>query len=79
MGTFADRLWELSLIVINGTALYVVNYESHTMSKIRTRDLTILQELDTTPKPIGITHDPFNDEVWVSTYTGTIHVYAERG
>ena len=66
-------------ISADGTALYVVNYESHTMSKIRTRDLTILQELDTTPKPIGITYDPFNDEVWVSTYTGTIHVYAERG
>ena len=65
-------------ISTDGTALYVVNYESHTMSKIRTRDLTILQELDTTPKPIGITYDPFNDEVWVSTYTGTIHVYAER-
>ena len=66
-------------ISTDGTALYVVNYESDTMSKIRTRDLTILQELDTTPKPIGITYDPFNDEVWVSTYTGTIHVYAERG
>ena len=66
-------------ISTDGTALYVVNYESHTMSKIRTRDLTIRQELDTTPKPIGITYDPFNNEVWVSTYSGTIHVYAERG
>ena len=66
-------------ISTDGTALYVVNYESDTMSKIRTRDLTMLQKLDTTPKPIGITYDPFNDEVWVSTYTGTIHVYAERG
>lgn len=65
-------------ISTDGTALYVVNYESHTMSKIQTRDLKILQELDTTPKPIGITYDPFKDEVWVSTYTGTIHVYAER-
>ncbi|MDE0121702.1 MAG: beta-propeller fold lactonase family protein [bacterium] len=65
-------------ISTDGTALYVVNYESHTMSKLRTRDLAILQELDTTPKPIGITYDPFNNEVWVSTYTGTIHVYAER-
>ena len=65
-------------ISTDGTALYVVNYKSDTMSKIRTRDLTILQELDTTPKPIGITYDPFNEEVWVSTYTGTIHLYAER-
>ncbi len=61
----------------DGTALYVVNYKSHTMSKIRTSDFTILQEFDTTPRPIGITYDPFNNEVWVSTYSGTIHVYAE--
>ena len=64
-------------ISTDGTALYVVNYKSHTMSKIRTRDLRILQEFDTTPRPIGITYDPFNNEVWVSTYSGTIHVYAE--
>ena len=62
----------------DGTALYVVNYESHTMSKIRTRDFAILQEFATTPRPIGITYDPFNNEVWVSTYSGTIHVYAEQ-
>ena len=62
----------------DGTALYVVNYKSHTMSKIRTSDFTILQEFDTTPRPIGITYDPFNNEVWVSTYSGTIHVYAEQ-
>ena len=65
-------------ISTDGTALYVVNYKSHTMSKIRTRDFTVLQEFDTAPKPIGITYDPFNDEVWVSTYSGTIHVYAEH-
>ena len=65
-------------ISTDGTALYVVNYESHTMSKIRTRDFTIRQEFETTPKPIGITYDPFNNEVWVATYSGTIHVYAER-
>ena len=62
----------------DGTALYVVNYKSHTVSKIRASDFTILQELDTTPRPIGITYDPFNNEVWVSTYSGTIHVYAEQ-
>lgn len=82
-GQVTQRVWTGQAprsmdISTDGTALYVVNYKSHTMSKIRTRDLTILQELDTTPKPIGITYDPFNDEVWVSTYTGTIHVYAER-
>lgn len=65
-------------ISTDGTALYVVNYRSHTVSKLRTRDFTILQEFDTTPRPIGITYDPFNNEVWVSTYSGSIHVFAEQ-
>ena len=61
----------------DGTALYVVNYDSDTMSKIRTSDLAVLQQFDTAPRPIGITYDPLNDEVWVSTYSGAIHVFAE--
>ena len=62
----------------DGTALYVVNYESDTMSKLRTSDFEILQSFDTSHHPIGITYDSFNDEVWVSAYSGVIHVYAER-
>ena len=72
----APRTMDIST---DGTALYVVNYRSHTMSKIRTSDFTILQEFDTSPRPIGITYDAFKDEVWVSTYSGPIHVYAEGG
>ena len=62
----------------DGTALYVVNYRSDTMTKLRAGDLAILQTLDTAPRPIGVTYDSFNDEVWVSAYSGVIHVYAER-
>ena len=62
----------------DGTALYVVNYESNTMTKLRTRDFTELQRFATAHHPIGITYDSFNDEVWVSAYSGVIHVYAER-
>lgn len=61
----------------DGTALYVVNYTSDTMSKIRTSDLTVLQELATAHRPIGISYDPLHNEVWVSTYSGVIHVFAE--
>ena len=61
----------------DGTALYVVDYDSDTMSKIRTSDLAVLQQFDTAPRPIGLTYDPLNDEVWVSTYSGVIHVFAE--
>ena len=61
----------------DGTALYVVNYDSDTMTKLRTSDFSELQRFDTTDRPIGITYDSFNGEVWVSTYSGMIHVYAE--
>ena len=61
----------------DGTALYVVNYGSDTMSKIRTGDLAVLQQVDTAPRPIGITYDRLNDEVWVAAYSGVIHVLAE--
>ena len=62
----------------DGTALYVVNYRSNTMTKVRTADMKTTQQFQTAPRPIGITYDPFNNEVWVSTYSGVIHVFAER-
>ena len=65
-------------IADDGTALYVVNYESDTMTKVRTSDFSELQSFDTAERPIGITYDSFSDEVWVSAYSGVIHVYAER-
>ncbi len=62
----------------DGTALYVVNYESDTLSKVRTSDFEVLQTVDTAHHPIGITYDSFADEVWVSCYSGVIHVFADR-
>ena len=62
----------------DGTALYLVNYDSDTMSKVRTSDFAILQELPTAHRPIGITYDSLNNEVWVSAYSGVIHIYAEQ-
>ena len=62
----------------DGTALYVVNYLSNTFTKLRTRDLAILETLDTAVRPIGITYDSFSDEVWVSAYSGVIQVYDEQ-
>lgn len=62
----------------DGTALYVVNYGSDTFTKLRTSDLSILQTHRTAAQPIGITYDSFNDEVWVSAYSGFIHVYGEQ-
>ena len=62
----------------DGTALYVVNYGSDTVTKLRASDLAVLQTLDTAARPIGITYDSFNDEVWVSADSGLIHVYDEQ-
>ena len=43
----------------DGTALYMVNYRSDTMYKIRAgRPSPVLQRFDTAPRPIGITYDP---------------------
>lgn len=61
----------------DGASLYVVNYDSDTMTKVRASDFAILQEFSTADKPIGITFDVLRDEVWVSAYSGVIHVYAE--
>lgn len=65
-------------ISTDGRSLYVVNYDSNTMSKLRTSDFEVLQEFRTADKPIGISYDSFSDEVWVSAYSGIIHVYAEQ-
>ncbi|MFT7601149.1 MAG: YVTN family beta-propeller protein [Acidimicrobiales bacterium] len=65
-------------MAVDGRSLYVVNYESDTMTKVRTSDFEVLQEFGTADKPIGITYDSLNDEVWVSAYSGIIHVYAEN-
>ena len=71
------RLPRSMAISDDGTALYVVNYESDTMTKLRTSDFSEIQSFDTADRPIGITYDSFSDEVWVSAYSGVIHVYAE--
>ena len=61
----------------DGTVLYVVNYGSDTMTKLRASDFMELQSFATADKPVGITYDSFRDEVWVSAYSGVVHVYSE--
>lgn len=61
----------------DGTALYVVNYNSNSLSKVRTSDMTELAELDTKKNPIGVTYDIDSREVWVANYSGTIEVFTD--
>lgn len=61
----------------DGTALYVVNNLSNTMSKVRTWDMVELEEHPAPGHPIGITYDAATREIWVSSYWGTIRVFAD--
>jgi DNA-binding beta-propeller fold protein YncE len=62
-------------ISADGQALYVVNYDASTMSKIRTSDLTVTGTYPTDGHPIGITYEPTQKRVWVACYGGTILVF----
>lgn len=61
----------------DGKSLYVVNYESSTVTKLRTSDMSVLQTLPTSYHPIGITHDGPTGQVWVACYGGTIMVFQD--
>jgi DNA-binding beta-propeller fold protein YncE len=65
-------------LAADGRALYVVNYESGTVTKLRTSDMKPLQTIDACYHPIGITYDSPTSRVWVACYTGTIRVYDDR-
>ena len=66
-------------IAEDGRALYVVNYRSGTVSKVRTSDLRVLQVVRTNRHPIGIAYDVHHGagRVWVACYTGTIMVFKD--
>jgi DNA-binding beta-propeller fold protein YncE len=65
-------------LAADGRALYVVNYESGTVMKLRTSDMKLVQTIDACYHPIGITYDTPTSRVWVACYTGTIRVYDDR-
>ena len=59
----------------DGTALYVVNYESNTVTKLRASDMSIVQTIGVPSHPIGITYEPATHRVWVACYSGEILVF----
>jgi YVTN family beta-propeller protein len=65
-------------ISTDGLSLYVVNYDSNSVTKLRTRDLAVLQTLPTGPNPVGVTYDPSTGDVWVGVYSGQILVFADQ-
>ncbi len=63
----------------DGRSLYVVNYESQTVTKVRTRDMLVIQRLKTAGvHPVGIDYDIKSRTIWVSCYRGTIERFADR-
>ena len=59
----------------DGTALFVVNFRSGTMTKLRTADLSIIQNIKVCKEPIGVTYDNQTDRTWVACYEGSIKVF----
>jgi YVTN family beta-propeller protein len=64
-------------ISADGTALYVVNYTSDTVSKVRASDFKVIQRINVCNEPIGITYEPLHKRVWVACYGGAIKVFSD--
>ena len=60
----------------DGSALFVVNFVSDTVSKVRTSDMKTLQTIRVCNEPIGITFDSPTQRTWVACYGGSIKVFA---
>jgi DNA-binding beta-propeller fold protein YncE len=65
-------------LAADGRSLYVVNYDSWTITKLRTSDMTPVETASACVHPIGITYDGMTRRVWVACYSGEIRVYDDR-
>ncbi len=59
----------------DGQALYVVNYQSNTVSILKSSDLSIVKTFPVPDHPIGIAYEPIHHRVWIACYSGEILVY----
>jgi YVTN family beta-propeller protein len=62
-------------ISTDGTALFVVNYDSNSMTMLRAGDLHVIQTVPTGTHPVGVTYDGKTGRVWVAVYTGAIMIF----
>lgn len=58
----------------DGSVLFVVNFGSGTMSKVRASDMKLIQTIKVCNEPIGITFDIPSQNTWVACYGGSIKV-----
>ena len=59
----------------DGAALYVVNYDSNTVSVVDASIMKVVQTVNTPTHPIGVTFEPTKNRVWVASYHGTLLLY----
>jgi YVTN family beta-propeller protein len=62
----------------DGSALFVVNFDSDTVSKVRTSDMKVLQTIKVCNEPIGVTYDSSTNHTWVACYGGSLKVFANE-
>jgi len=62
----------------DGSALFVVNYKSDTMSRVRTSDMKVTQNIKVCDEPIGITYDVPTGNTWVACYKGQIKIFSNN-
>ena len=62
----------------DGSALFVVNFNSDTVSKVRTSDMKVLQTIKVCNEPIGVTFDSSTNRTWVACYGGSLKVFANQ-
>jgi hypothetical protein len=48
------------------------------VSKVRTSDMKVIQDIVVGAKPIGITYVDATREIWVACYTGTITIFRDE-
>ena len=62
----------------DGSSLFVVNFNSDTVSKVRTSDMKVLQTIKVCNEPIGVTYDSSTNRTWVACYGGALKVFANQ-
>ena len=62
----------------DGSTMFVVNFKSNTMSKVRTSDMKVLETIRACNEPIGVTYDAPTGNTWVACYKGQIKIYSNN-
>ena len=62
----------------DGSTMFVVNFKSNTVSKVRTVDMKVLETIKACNEPIGVTYDGPTGNTWIACYKGQIKIYSNN-